>query len=74
MTKRATIYIKDDLYRALKLKAAEQDETLSNLVNAAIQLQLSEDVTDLEIVKERRKHAERNFSTFVRELRRDGHL
>ena len=35
-TKRATVYLESDLHRALRLKAAETDRTISELVNEAI--------------------------------------
>jgi predicted HicB family RNase H-like nuclease len=40
--KRATIYFDPDLHRALRLKAAETDQSVSDLVNRAVQLSLSE--------------------------------
>ncbi len=45
--KRATIYFDPDLHRALRLKAAETDQSVSDLVNRAVQLSLAEDVEDL---------------------------
>ena len=45
--KRATIYFDADLHRALRLKAAETDQSVSDLVNLAVQLSLAEDVEDL---------------------------
>jgi len=71
-SKRATIYLDSNLHRALKLKAAESDQTMSDLVNKAVSLSLAEDAVDLEALKDRKKHSERNFSSFVRELRKDG--
>lgn len=45
--KRATVYIRSDLHRALRLKSVETDRTISDLVNEAVQLQLGEDAEDL---------------------------
>ena len=45
--KRATIYFDPDLHRALRLKAAETDQSVSDLVNRAVKLTLAEDVEDL---------------------------
>jgi hypothetical protein len=70
--KRATIYLDPKLHRALKLKAAESDQTISDLVNKAIGLSLAEDAIDLEAIKEQKSNHERDFSTFVRGLRKDG--
>lgn len=71
-SKRATVYLDPNIHKALKLKAAESDQTISDLVNKAVSLSLAEDAVDLEALKERKKHSERNFSSFVRELRKDG--
>lgn len=71
-TKRATIYLDPNLHKALKLKAAESDQSISDIVSKAISLSLAEDAVDLDALKERAGHSERSFSTFVRELRKDG--
>ncbi len=70
--KRATIYLDPKLHRALKLKAAESDQSMSDLVNKAVSLSLAEDALDLEAIRERKKHSERSFASFVRDLRKDG--
>lgn len=70
--KRATVYLEPQLHRALKLKAAHADRSISELVNSAVSALLAEDAIDLEAIEERRDHAERDFSAFVRELRKDG--
>lgn len=70
--KRATIYFDPNLHKALKLKAADSDQSISDIVNKAVSLSLAEDAIDLDAIKERGDHSERSFSTFVRELRKDG--
>jgi|APSaa5957512622_1039677.scaffolds.fasta_scaffold30852_2 hypothetical protein len=46
-TKRSTIYFDPEIHRALRLKAAETDRSISNLVNDAVKLALTEDTEDL---------------------------
>ena len=46
-TKRATIYLEARLHRALRLKSAESDVSVSELVNAAIRNSLADDADDL---------------------------
>ena len=41
---RTTVYLKPKVYRALKVKAATTDRTVSDLVNAAVIEALREDV------------------------------
>lgn len=51
--KRATVYLDPALHRALRLKAAETDRTMSDLVNEAVRLALAEDADDLAAFNER---------------------
>jgi hypothetical protein len=44
--RRATVYLDPDLHRALRVKAAETDQSISDLVNAAVRLNLAEDAED----------------------------
>ena len=46
-SKRTTIYFKPHLHRALRLKAAEIDRSVSDLVNEVVRLGLAEDAEDL---------------------------
>ena len=46
-SKRTTVYFDHHLYRALRLKAAEIDRSVSDLVNEAVRLRLAEDAEDL---------------------------
>lgn len=72
--KRATIYLDENLHRALKLKAAVGDRSISDIVNEAVRLSLKEDAIDLDAVKKRRKEPTRSFESFVEELNKDGQL
>jgi hypothetical protein len=46
-TKRATIYLDEDLHRALRMKSAVTDRTISDIVNEAVRRDLAEDAEDL---------------------------
>lgn len=52
-SKRATIYFDPDLHRALRLKSAETEYSMSELVNEAVRLVLAEDEEDLAALEER---------------------
>ena len=45
--KRATVYFDAFLHRALRLKAAETDRSISDLVNEAVKHSLAEDADDI---------------------------
>ncbi len=72
--KRATVYFDPTLHRALRLKAAETDRSLSDLVNEAVRLSLAEDAEDLAAIDERAGEPELPFEEFVKDLRRSGKI
>ncbi len=72
--KRATVYFDPVLHRALRLKAAETDRSVSDLINEAVRASLAEDAADLIAIEERRDEPELSFETVVMELRRSGQL
>jgi uncharacterized protein (DUF1778 family) len=58
---RTTIYFKPTVYRALKVKAAITDRSVSDLVNAAVLESLRENILDLEALDSREKEQTRPF-------------
>jgi plasmid stability protein len=72
--KRSTIYFDPDLHRALRLKAAATDRSISDVVNDAVRQTLSEDAADLEIFEKRRREPTLDFEEVVLRLRRSGKL
>ncbi len=72
--KRATVYFDADLHRALRLKAAETERSMSDLVNEAVKLALSEDVNDLLAMEERTAEPNLPFEGVVKDLRRRGKI
>ena len=71
---RTTVYLKPKVNRALKVKAATTDRSLSDLVNAAVLESLREDALDLEAFDRRAKKPSRLFEKVFEELKRDGPL
>jgi hypothetical protein len=72
--KRATVYFDADVHRALRLKAASSDKTISDMVNDAVKLSLAEDAEDLAAFEERAREPNLDFEQFVRSLKRRGKL
>ena len=72
--KRATVYFDPSLHRALRLKAAETDQSLSELVNAAIRHSLAEDSADLAAFEARAREPALAFEAVLKDLRRRGKL
>ena len=55
--RRATVYFDPDIHRALKLKAAVSDRSISDMVNEAVRHELAEDADDLAAFDERSRRA-----------------
>lgn len=72
--KRATVYFEPSLHRALRLKAAEIDSSVSELVNEAVREALAEDAEDLATFEARKKEPELMFENVVKDLRRRGKI
>ncbi|MEK7817521.1 MAG: CopG family transcriptional regulator, partial [Actinomycetota bacterium] len=52
-SKRSTVYFDPNLHRALRLKAASTNRTLSEIVNEAVRIVLREDQEDLAALADR---------------------
>jgi hypothetical protein len=74
MSKRATVYFEEPVHKALRLKAAETDQSVSDLVNAAVRRALSEDAEDLAAFREGAGEPALAFEDLVRDMKRRGEL
>ena len=72
--KRATVYFDPFLHRALRLKAAETDRSISELVNEAVKAALAEDASDIEAFEIREKEPDYAFEDVVKDLKRRGKI
>ncbi len=73
-TRRTTLYLDDALHRALRLKAAETDRSISELVNEAVRTQLAQDAGDLRAFRDREDEPTVSFEEFVSDLTSRGQL
>jgi hypothetical protein len=73
-SKRATVYFDADLHRALRMKAASNSQTVSEIVNEAVRRALAEDAEDLAAFKKRSREPRMNFETLVGSLRKRGKI
>ena len=74
LRKRATIYFDSDLHRALRLKAAETEQSVSELVNEAVKLSLAEDAEDLAAFEARASEPNLPFEEVLKDLRQRGKI
>ena len=73
-TKRTTVYLDSDLHHALRIKAAETEHSMSELVQDAIKLSLAEDSIDLAAFEQRRKEPSLPFEDVLKKLRKNGKI
>jgi predicted transcriptional regulator len=72
--KRSTVYLDAELHRALKIKAAETDYSVSELVNEAVRNALAEDAIDLAAIEERKNEPRLPFEDVLKKLKKDGRI
>jgi plasmid stability protein len=68
------VYLEPDIHRALKLKAAATDRSISEMVNEAVRCSLADDAEDLAAFAERAAEPDLDFTTFVTALARSGKI
>ena len=72
--KRSTIYFDADLHRALRLKAADTERSVSELVNEAVRLALLDDQEDLTAFRERAHEPTITYEELLDDLKAHGKL
>ena len=71
---RTTITINDKLFRALKMRAAETDESVSSFVENAVKCQVLEDLEDIADASKRKNEPEYSFNELVEQFKAEGLL
>jgi len=71
---RSTIYFEPDLHRALRLKAAHTQMSLSHLVNEAVRQSLQEDQDDLTAFEERVNEPLISYEELLKDLKKNGKI
>lgn len=73
-TKRITVYFDSQIHRALKLKAAETERSVSELINEAVKLSLAEDADDIVAFENRAGEPNLLFEDVLKDLRKRGKI
>lgn len=74
MVKRATVYFDPDIHKALRIKAANTETTISDLVNQAVKQLLEEDREDLKAIEERVAEPTITYEALLEELKANGKI
>jgi plasmid stability protein len=74
MNKRSTIYFEPELHKALRIKAANTERSISDLVNDAIRQALREDQEDLAAFEERAAEPTITYEALLEDLKVHGKI
>jgi len=72
--RRSTVYFSPDLHRALRIKAAHTQRTVSDLVNDAVRMALREDQEDLAAFVERQAEPVMTYEALLKDLKAHGKI
>lgn len=73
-SKRATIYFDADVHRALRLRVAACNRSISDMVNEAVRMTSAEDADDLRDSDQRQAEESCSLKEFVTSLRNSGQI
>jgi hypothetical protein len=72
--KRTTVYLNPHHHRALRLKSAETDRSISDLIDESLHLYLAEDEADLQAFHDRAAEPVISYEALLQALKADGKL
>jgi hypothetical protein len=72
LSKRVTVYLEPDLHKALKLKSVETSQSVSDIINGAIQKYLAGDAEDIAATEKRVKKPLISYNEMVKRLKKNG--
>jgi plasmid stability protein len=72
--KRATVYFDAEVHKALRLRAAANDRSISDMVNDAVKASLAEDAVDRAAFDKRKRERSVSFDGFVKGMKQRGLL
>ena len=74
LSKRSTVYFDPDIHQALKLRSATTDTSLSELIDEAARLLLSEDQEDLAAIETRVSEPVVSYEALLKDLKKHGKI
>jgi predicted DNA binding CopG/RHH family protein len=72
--RRSTVYFEPELHRALRVKAAHSQRTVSDIVNEAVRFALREDEEDLAAIKSRSHESTMTYEQLLKDLKSHGKI
>ncbi len=62
MTTKATIYLNEKMYKTAKIRAIETNQSVSAIMNEALQALLYEDLSDINSIRKRKGQNQKSIS------------
>ena len=72
--KRVTVYFDADIHKVLQIKAVETDQSISDIVNEALQHELANDAQDLAVFAKRANEPTISYESLLKKLKADGKI
>ena len=72
LSQRSTIYFEPSVHKALRIKAAEESRSISDIIHEAVSLLASEDAEDIADFDARIGEPNIEYAEFVQSLKADG--
>jgi len=73
-SKRSTIYLEPELYKAVRVKAAHSHRSISDIVNDSLRAALRDDQEDLEAFEKRAAEPVMSYEALLKKLKADGKI
>ena len=74
LSKRSTVYFDPDVHHALRIKAADTHQSVSEIVNTAVRQVLHEDGEDLSAFEERAAELTLSYEALLKDLKSHGKI
>ena len=74
LSKRSTVYFETEIHQALRIKAATTHQSVSEVVNEAVRIALSEDQEDLNAFSTRAKESTLSYEELLEDLKSHGKI
>ena len=74
LSKRSTVYFEAEIHQALRIKAATTHQSVSEVVNEAVRIALSEDQEDLNAFSQRADESSLSYEELLDDLKSHGKI
>ncbi len=74
LSKRSTVYFEAEIHQALRIKAATTHQSVSEVVNEAVRVALSEDQEDLKAFSQRANESTLSYEELLEDLKSHGKI